>query len=530
MKLIGRCRRVAWLLSLLSAIGVSGQIEEYFKYNDNGDGSISLGKCPSCPKGHEPLVPCGLVPTDVSVLSEDHKKCRPCKPGWYQSDMNSVHRCSECFVSKDPHMQIDRKCTIYNPPLYSCIEGFFKDHIGDCQKCCPESGCYVWDDKRVKRCLDYFNDCPCGSHPQQRAKISSMKGAKKKKPRSLENSTNDSDSDSKNDSKKDSGPITASADNYALPLYIASGCFIVIVAIGIFIVRCKADISERKNGLDQLLPDSEAYLVDAVELKPILEDYGLHENESLSNVDGVEQLEIMRLCSGIEQKDDLQKYFQDIKVHVAVKLHLRMGLLDILKEHLPAEGHDLYQYMLAFKRDHSHRLRRVLKKAQWNKMVPDDSRVTVSFTSDYDTTLILVLLTNNPNIEPPQTGWGTEPSVIDLSRSAYIERAREVRNHVIHSVFGSFTNHDDQFEDIWVRIRSILVGLHYSQEKLAKFDELKELPLPRIQAILNNTDEDGGNTSAAYTEPRPSLNSFGPEFAFIHTRLDDILRRLPLQD
>ena len=102
------------------------------------------------------------------------------------------------------------------------------------------------------------------------------------------------------------------------------------------------------------------------------------------------------------------------------------------------------------------RKRKILSASQMGKLFP---AITASVSSaSFDITLLAVLLRNICGLPSPATGWGTLPSVTDMSREADIARIKYFRNTVY--AHAEHTSVDDTtFNTYWKEISDALVRL-----------------------------------------------------------------------
>lgn len=140
-------------------------------------------------------------------------------------------------------------------------------------------------------------------------------------------------------------------------------------------------------------------------------------------------------------------------------------LRDILKAYKPPGS--LSQHVEAFFNVYPH-LKPLISKTQHD----------IIFTNNYkkfDISLLYFLLRNICSIKEHNGRWGFEPPPADTSLAAWIERLRLKRN-TYHGHFADFSISDNEFNDIWDNLNSILKNLegktniqftrNYSQEIL----------------------------------------------------------------
>lgn len=141
-------------------------------------------------------------------------------------------------------------------------------------------------------------------------------------------------------------------------------------------------------------------------------------------------------------------------------------LRDILKAYIKPPG-SLSQHVSAFFNVYPH-LKPLISKTQHD----------IIFTNNYkkfDISLLYFLLRNICSIKEHNGRWGFEPPLADTSLAAWIERLHLKRN-TYHGHFADFSISDNEFNDIWDNLNSILKNLemkgniqftrNYSQEIL----------------------------------------------------------------
>lgn len=102
------------------------------------------------------------------------------------------------------------------------------------------------------------------------------------------------------------------------------------------------------------------------------------------------------------------------------------------------------------------RAKGIINPIQWGKLFP--AIPTSVSSSNFDTTLLMVLLRNLCGLTAPLTGWNAFPAATDLSREADIARVKYFRNTVYgHAEIASVD--DIKFNYYWRDIRDTLVRL-----------------------------------------------------------------------
>ena len=165
-----------------------------------------------------------------------------------------------------------------------------------------------------------------------------------------------------------------------------------------------------------------------------------------------------------------------IRVNLALELHLKQALLDILHnfdndvayQGLPTDSKQLYARMDKFRKSAQGKklAKKVIRKDQWDVLC-NPSKVD-SDSQEWDITLIVVVISNVLRLPASLSGWANFPVVTDLSKAAFVLRVRYLRNKVIHSSLKVFTL--QQFQNVWQEIEDALSSVNYSKMK-----ELKEL-------------------------------------------------------
>ena len=102
------------------------------------------------------------------------------------------------------------------------------------------------------------------------------------------------------------------------------------------------------------------------------------------------------------------------------------------------------------------RTKRVLNPTQWGKLYPA-IKSSVSSTN-FDITLLMVLLRNICGLVPPSTGWDSLPAATDLTPEADIVRIKCYRN-TVYSHASEASVDDAAFSQYWKDIQDALVRL-----------------------------------------------------------------------
>ena len=115
--------------------------------------------------------------------------------------------------------------------------------------------------------------------------------------------------------------------------------------------------------------------------------------------------------------------------------------------------------------------RRILNTKQWELLFPPTGAPPNS--SNFDITLLFVLLRNVCGLYPPATGWDTKPLEADKSREANLARIKWFRNELYGHV--TTTGIDVHlFNKYWTEVSDTLVHLGLDELEI---DRLRDAPL-----------------------------------------------------
>ena len=162
------------------------------------------------------------------------------------------------------------------------------------------------------------------------------------------------------------------------------------------------------------------------------------------------------------------------------------------------------------------RARKIINATQWGKLFPAIPSSVSS--SNFDTTLLMVLLRNLCGLHSPATGWDTLPAVTDVILEADIARVKYFRNTVYaHADHASVD--DATFNTCWQDIRDTLVRLGGVQYRAA-IDSLEtECMDPEIEdhykELLSQWKKDEDNI-------KDELKEIGTEIRNVMKKLDDL--------
>ena len=116
------------------------------------------------------------------------------------------------------------------------------------------------------------------------------------------------------------------------------------------------------------------------------------------------------------------------------------------------------------------RKKRILNATRWGKLYPTFSPCVSS--TDFDITLLVLLLKNICDLSPPATGWDSLPSASDSSMQANIARVIYYRNNVFEHA-GKASVDDSTFNTYWKDISNTLVGLGAGASYGATINKIK---------------------------------------------------------
>ena len=173
------------------------------------------------------------------------------------------------------------------------------------------------------------------------------------------------------------------------------------------------------------------------------------------------------------------------------------------------------------------RSRRIINATQWGKLFPVIPS-SVSST-DFDITLLMILLRNFCRLRPPAKGWDTLPAATDMSREADIARLKYFRNTVYaHAKQASVD--ETTFNAYWQDIRAALVrvgGVTYR----ATIDNLEtECMDPEMEdhykKVLSEWKKDEENIKDELKEIGAEIRDVGTEIRDVGTKMTDVIKKL----
>ena len=99
---------------------------------------------------------------------------------------------------------------------------------------------------------------------------------------------------------------------------------------------------------------------------------------------------------------------------------------------------------------------RVLTHSQWDKLFPSNKHKVSS--TEFDITLLMVLVRNICDLAPPSTGWDNLPPSTDISMQADIARIKYYRN-TVYAHTNKASLQDTEYYTYWQEIKDTLVRL-----------------------------------------------------------------------
>lgn len=177
--------------------------------------------------------------------------------------------------------------------------------------------------------------------------------------------------------------------------------------------------------------------------------------------------------------------------------------------------------------------KRVVTAQQWQHLYPSVSSATQVSSSDFDITLLFLLLRNISSLVSPSTGWDKLPIYSDITREADLVRLKFYRNYIFAHI--SETSIDDKdFETYWSEIGSVLSrlgGPRYETEverlKVAPIDEVEEASCVRILEEWQDYEKNL-KTCIKETEDRV-IEKLDKEEEKISEKLDEAEKRIAVK-
>eukprot|EP00111_Clytia_hemisphaerica_P005374 TCONS_00015529-protein len=193
----------------------------------------------------------------------------------------------------------------------------------------------------------------------------------------------------------------------------------------------------------------------------------------------------------------LEKYQYWIRIHLAVEIFIKRGLLRFLHNEgkdpsyngLTSDPPKLFHEMNLLKTKKS--LQKVVKKDQWDKLCPKNK---LSSSENWDITLICIVILNTPSLPKPKGGWKkTLPEESDMSRGAAVLRSRQLRNEINHGSLKDLST-EEQFLDKWQTISDILHilldGEDFKRFQAFKTEDLTGFSVKAFKMINNRINEE----------------------------------------
>ena len=170
------------------------------------------------------------------------------------------------------------------------------------------------------------------------------------------------------------------------------------------------------------------------------------------------------LWKQFNNREQKPNYLLWTKVHLALELHVKEALLDVLHNRgndtsyvgLPDDQGQLHQYLQNWwsnlpLSDKKHLNAKILKQAQKDKLFPPNGQQVDSST--WDVSLIVIIIRNCVPILEPLNGWKT-PHQKDNSKGANAARARDLRNDLKHGTLSDIDN-KEKFDKYFDRMTDV---------------------------------------------------------------------------
>ncbi|XP_057317162.1 uncharacterized protein LOC130662340 isoform X1 [Hydractinia symbiolongicarpus] len=182
-----------------------------------------------------------------------------------------------------------------------------------------------------------------------------------------------------------------------------------------------------------------------------------------------------------------------LKLCLYVENFIKQALLNVLHNvnnkntytGLPSDPSRLYSQL----QNHHTKLtklkdKKVINNDQWLLLFPANLQTD---STKFDPTLIVLLIINCTNLPPPSGGWKQKcPSTNDMSVGAFVLRAREFRNMIMHYSNPSILR-ESEFTTIWLEGDQILNGLGYAiNTNTLKHDSLDPERMDYFRLFLNH--------------------------------------------
>ena len=179
---------------------------------------------------------------------------------------------------------------------------------------------------------------------------------------------------------------------------------------------------------------------------------------------------------GSQLSAEVKPYEYWLRVTLALEVHVQTALLDVVHNRnndpsyqgLPDSPVHLYQYLYQNHYGSFQRLlkKNILKPDQFNLLLPANGQTD---SSKWDITLIVLIIRNCTNIQPPINGW-TTAAASDVSKGAAVIKSRDIRNWLKHSKIDEVIT-ERQFNAIWEEIKTTLECLDYNN--MSRFQALE---------------------------------------------------------
>jgi len=189
---------------------------------------------------------------------------------------------------------------------------------------------------------------------------------------------------------------------------------------------------------------------------------------------------------GANYSSEIEPYTASIRCLLALN-HVKEALLgllhnvnnDVTYTGIPTNPVDLYNELAkVFVGDTLAKLKKkkLLKDDQVERLLPMTSQTD---SNEWDITLQVIVIKNCLQNRLPK------------QKLDFVDKARELRNEIIHQIAGVKNLPNDTFQEVWKRLEDVLNGLGYNHMKLLKdLENQKVVPeneLTELQKLLKNS-------------------------------------------
>ena len=195
---------------------------------------------------------------------------------------------------------------------------------------------------------------------------------------------------------------------------------------------------------------------------------------------------------------------------------------------IPENPAALYQFFANNRRKLSQLAsKKILKKDQYDLLLPPGGNQT--FSSEFDVTLIALLIQNFNNLPPPQNGWNNKnPPLTDTSLAAFVIRAREWRNFLNHIAAKAIDV--ILFQQKWQDGCDIIQGLGYQYNtadlKKMSLDPKHRLVVKSLKSSLAKLKSNHRSLSGEVDTIRNTVSAAANEVSDHDQKIDDLEQKV----